>query len=261
MAQLPRAEPGIDFFDFLYEIWRAKWLFLAVALIVGLLTMAPALLAGRAAPPAEPAQFRAFAIGFSLNIANDPVQRKPAEIIADLVSRAMDDGLPQIINIAPGSQPAEPVPAYWADHSSATNRGEIRVLVPAGQEDVFNQFHTALVAAAEEQVSDVRAQLERDAETVRTIVSQYGVGDTDYLTRQLFIALRFPTLPGVRTGEFRFVELGEAERVEMIEQPAAAPGRGLRRAFIIALLAGGIAGTFAVMVRIAIERKRERGAA
>ncbi|MBO6719058.1 MAG: hypothetical protein JJ913_13965 [Rhizobiaceae bacterium] len=249
------AHQGIDLFDFLYEVWRSKWLFVGIALCTGLIALAPALLIGQQRGDTPP-NTRQFEIALSFNVANDPAQRGKAGILADILGRALTSIDIEIVHISLSEPPDVVVPNFTTWYSEATEKGNIRVNVSADDTTTVRTFFDALSKASVSQVAETRRQLVVDAEIAKSILSEFDLSDGYYLGRQLFIARRFPTLPGVQEGEFRFLRFGEPR--EIVREAASDTGRGaagLLRMLVLAGLVGCVAGFVAVMFRIAIRRR------
>lgn len=252
-------ESGIDLFDFIYEVWRGKWIVLAivaVALIAGVASIGPRLISGEpVAAPIETAKVQ-FRLG---DLNNDPAQRQSPQIISDFLTRLTEDGTLNLSNSESASIGIPLTPyTYRVGYSPGANIGVLTVTAPGAPRDYFTRLYAAMQKAAEGQLTDLTRQLSSDLETIRQIKQTTYTGDSDVLARNIYIATRFLGFPSVRDGSWRLVRL---EAMETSSVAGASGGGGYSRRLLISLLAGLATAAVVIMFRIAIERRRLREAA
>lgn len=255
MQKAHEHETGIDLFDFIYEVWRAKWLFLAIvagALVLGFASAIPRMIAGDTfIAPVEMAK-----VEFSLNLVDDPLQRKFDQMIPDYLERLTADASLQLSNAESAATGVTLTPyTYRVGYSEGANIGSLAVSAPGAPSEYFERLDAAMQESAKQQVEDLRKQMVADLQTVADI--QQGGHTGEVLSQVLFNAHRFLKLPGVQDGSFRFVRLRPMEKYDTA---AGSSSGGLNRRLLIAGLAGCLLGAVVIMFRIAIERQRNRKA-
>lgn len=254
MERTQNLDDGIDFFDFLYELWRAKWLFISivvVAVLLGAASLIPRMMAGEpVAPPRDKAK-----VQFRLDLRADPYLRSGNAIIADYLTRltskrelmlsseeAASLGIPLTRN------------TYRIGFSPGANIGVMTVSAAGAPEGYFAELHSAMEDVAREQLEDTKRSLAADLAAIQSIRQNVYDGDSETLSRRVFDATRFLSDPDVQDGTRRFIWLEPPE----VFGDATVVASGVTARLLIAGMAGCIIAVLAVMFRIGIERGRAR---
>jgi hypothetical protein len=246
---------GIDLFDFLYEIWRAKWSFVAIGLVCVAVGTASSLLTRPAT--LAPVSTTLFRVPYRLDILSDPAQRSPSQIIGDLMVRALAAAKLDMVHLGSSEPPKDPEDSSFRIFEKISGySGTIQIEAPRISSDSIENLFLEMAAASKAQATDIAAQMIKDGSTIENIVKQGSSLETEYLARQFFISKRFATLPGVTDGAFRFVHLGAIKKV-VVNLPQETASAGWARPVILSLILGVVLGCVFVMFRIAIARRRQ----
>jgi hypothetical protein len=250
-------ETGIDLFDFLYELWKSKWLFLGVLvlfLVLGSLSLLPQLRA-----PSTPQPGAAGAkIEFTLDLPNDPMQREPPQLIGDILKRLTKDGSLRLSNAETAAIGVTLTDrTYRVTYSPGANIGVLTINAAGSEPGYFERVYAAFQGACAEQVADLKRQQEDDLAIIAQIVRNEYSGESNTLANRIFLARRFLARPDVQAGTFCLVR---PTQLETIAHVAERGSRGIARRILLAALVGAVAGVLLVMFRIAIARKRNTAA-
>ncbi|MBO6633379.1 MAG: hypothetical protein JJ911_09330 [Rhizobiaceae bacterium] len=245
----------MDLFDFLYEMWKSKWPFLGIVLLFAALGFASYLprLSSAPAPVTEASTAR---VEFRLSLPDDPRQRSSSEMISDFLVRlsAVEElNLSNAENAAIGATLTDRT--YRVAYSPGSNLGVLTISAPDVEAGYFEQVHTAMQQIAIKQVDDVKQQLARDLAVIVNIRERHNAGDSETISNWLWVASRFLDLPEVKSGNFRFVEVGPL-RLDVSRTASSSLVPGLVRRLVIATLLGGVVGVIVVMFRVAIDRRK-----
>lgn len=252
-------EAGIDFFDFLYEVWVARWPFLgivAVFLLLGVLSLLPQWLKApvSAPPPAARSQ-----IAFSVNSLDDPLRRDPAKIVADFLGRVSADselGLSSAENATVGLPSSDRT--YRLTYSPASNNGVIAIAAPGAEPGYFERVYTAFQRLCAQQGADLKARQEKNLAVIDNIIRAGRSELAGRLADREFLARRYLEMPEVQAGTFCLLNF---RTQEVSTVPVPGPGGGVTKRIVLSGLVGGVVAVFFVMFRIGIRRKRARSAA
>jgi hypothetical protein len=204
VSKPPHTERGMDLFDFLYEIWQAKLLFLTIVAVflatgVASVLVEPDLSGLRrtdntGAPGGRNYSEQAL---FRLQLSDkDPLQREPDELIRDLISHAYPDLglvqledalLPEFFAATTGRtmyfEDAAQSLVLAVDLGNADPRdpddfigyGQIRAMATPGGLDVSNELYGAFQAAASRQLNAAFEQSERERAVIRQVIERIPV--------------------------------------------------------------------------------------
>jgi hypothetical protein len=261
---------GVDFFDFLYEIWRAKWIVLPIIVFFAAAGAIWAMKSSQVSENETVPQLHAQ-IPFSLVWGNDPLTRGGSTLLADFISRVDREGKLGLVfaGVASASKSDNEVVNLIRSQNSRTfdvnymddlRYGFINVTIKDGDRSVYEQVYNALRVAAKEQADDT-AEIARGALDMFTNASsrfpsvQQLTIDGSIVSAMLFLAT-----PEVRNGSFRFFTFGnlalkEDVLADDVLAESAAGGSGLKK-MLVALMAGSALSLLVVMFRIALQRKR-----
>lgn len=262
MQQTDR-EDRIDFFDFLYELWRDKWVALGTMIIVVAVMTGVSVLRGQGflakVSPPENMQLTAR-IPVSVIDYSDPYGRQPVQILADLVNRLASNSdlnlqyLGRAPNTSPLSANALNAPRgfsffFWED----ANVGYIILNFADGDRAIYRQAYEAFQAASLEQFEEARQAAQGVVDEMSELVSE-GQGD---VSRELAMAVRFLATPSIKDGSFRFMNFGPMELLQDTNESAPVGGGPSSRTLVLGSIVGFIVACIVVMFRIAI-RQRDR---
>lgn len=257
MEPAQNQEGGIDFFDFLYEIWRAKWLFISivvVALLLGAASLIPRMMAGQpVSAPRDKAK-----VQFRLDLRADPYLRSEKVIIADYLTRLTSKQELMLSNEETASLGVTLTQnTYRIGFSPGANIGAVIINAAGAPEGYFAQLHSAMEDAAREQLEDTKRSLTADLAAIQSIRQNVSNGDSEALSGRVFKATRFLSEPDVQDGTMRFVWLEPLQ----VSADATVVTSGVTARLLIAGIAGCIIAVLAVMFRIGIARGRARSSA
>lgn len=246
---------GIDLFDFLYEVWVARWPVVGIVLgflLLGLLSLVPQMLAPSGPQPVPVAQSQ---ILFSVNSLDDPIGRDPAKIIADFLRRVADDselGLSNVDGAAIGIPPSDRT--YRMSFNPASNTGVFTITAPGAEAGYFDRVFGTFQKLCVQQGADLKLRQQANLAIIEEILRD-GVTQRleDRLWDRAFLARRYLGLPDVQAGTLCLLPMSQRD-VRVL--PAAGGRRALVKRVVIAGLVGGVIAIFFVMFRIAIARRR-----
>ncbi|MBB4064221.1 hypothetical protein [Gellertiella hungarica] len=215
---------GIDFFDFLYEVWSIKWTAVGALLV---LTVAGALwpFVGRAGVPElvaveEPLTGR---VPFILKVLDDPVQRTAGALVLDLAARVDPEGKLGLRYAGyvtdDGKTPLAPLTnearTFQFIFDGSANSGVIRIAIPSGTANDLKAASDAISAAATEQAKDAAEIAEGTTDLLKTTVGYTANPEQPVLANRLVASVQFLANPKVKAGSFRFFQ---TQRVEILDR-------------------------------------------
>lgn len=248
-----QTEPGIDFFEFLYELWRAKWLFLgmvALCALVAALSILPRLLTPAKTAVVSAAQAR---IEFKVDVEADPLQRDAGSLIGNFLAHLTADKALGLSN-AETANVGIPVTdrTYRVSYSPSAGAGVLTVTAADAEPGYFESVLAAMQKACAEQVTELKDDQTSDLQLIGQIMRDEYSGSSDSFAKRIFQARKFLARPDVQAGTFCLVTPVRLTNIGTLVEPIK---RGVARRLILAILVGCIAGILAVMFRIAINRK------
>lgn len=249
MPEEQKTEPGMDVFDFLYELWRAKWLFLGVLATTVVVGLAPLL---SAASAVDSGRFIAH-YQFTVGAGSDPLVRSTGNLVEDLVlyfdpGRALD-----LVEVGRNPGGKQSPRMFVATVDPAGHRGTFTVTATDGEPAFFRAVHDELQRAAVAQVDATRARVDRELELLQTVAREYGGGNTEFSASRAFAMLRFLDDLRLDAGEFRLVVF-EPFNTVAVEREIG--NLDIAKRLVTFALLGCVLGVLAIMFRIAIRRKR-----
>jgi hypothetical protein len=287
----------MDLFDFLYEIWKAKFLF--VTIVAGFLAagiasvlVEPDLSAFRSVDSTEAPGGRDYAEQALYRIRlsdKDPLQREADELVRDLVGRAYPElGLVQLDdpllsefftatteetmyfeNAAQSLLLAVDLGAHADDF---IDYGQIRALAAPGTIDLSTDLHATLRAAADRQLAAAVERMEREKALIDEVLETMpvplvvmpndprgasGGAWVDWAAERVFDGEMFRSDPATQAEGFVLVEV--------LPPSDWVTGLGrlsdLVKAVVISGMLGLIVAVLTIMFRIGIRRGRGAGTA
>lgn len=252
---------GIDLFDFLYEAWLVKWVVAAIILVA----VAIGGLAAIARDDQQPAVRRTLIFPFYVDAASDPMQRKPDELLLDIVTRVFRDRLDSVIQIGTSElnfldreRYKGKIISYFMYKSA--KHGDV-VIFPGDNIFELRDYYERLNNESYNQVSDTRKSMERNIEVANEVSRQISDKNDEYVSRQNFIAKIFIRTMDEDPDGVRFVTFSQPVAGSSGQfSPAPMSYQHYLKPLVIWLLVGGVVAVFFVMFRIGIRRKRARSA-
>lgn len=251
---------GIDFFEFLNEVWKAKWIFISIILITTSLFGSYAAIneqresASSNTDEQVPEIFNA-AFTFIIDPVFEPYGRSSAELWAQFESLLPQSSDFQIINdnLIP-SRNTLPDIIYTGNFS--TYNGIVNLQIKNGNLELAEDIRDSFNEAARIQLEKTVAQVRADLELLRDMpLSELGLGNDTYF-REYFLYSRFLNTPAVASGDHRFFVFYPA--VEIAQERSPNPQGTSERSLVKMLVLGGLVGLFlacfVIVVRIGIYR-------
>lgn len=256
-----KTQEGIDFFDFLYEIWQAKWLFLLIVLICTGIAAAGALLRNNyttfKSVEQTTAQFR-----LNLRHFSDPYQRNAGLLMGDLVGLLDPDGTFGLQYTDPGN-PAD----YVEPVHGEIRRFEFRYVGQIGvgyivlnfqdqDETKYQSIHGEFLRAAEQQFRQAKEFAEGIVDGYKRMEQYSREAAYQQIPDQVVLALGFLETPSVKDGTFRFFDFKPLEVRTTETNIATSSSQSLLKNVLLGIIIGFILACVTMMFRIAIKSKK-----
>lgn len=255
MPETTSAEPGMDAFDFLYELWRAKWLFLGVFAITvagGLALLVPVM-------TQEEANRFTARFPFTVGTDSDPLSRNGGSILQNYLAHLDPQHTLQLVDASRRTGGQQSSRTFVATVDPTTHRGTLTVTATDVEPSFFRGVHEELQRAAVAQVEATRTSVDRELALLQTVAREYGGGNTEFSAGRAFSMLRFLNDPRLEAGEFRLMVF-EAFDAGAVARDSLGGNTSLKRRLTISVLLGSVFGLLVVMFRVAIQRKGRRAA-
>jgi hypothetical protein len=255
---------GIDFFDFLSEAWRVKWVIAAIIIVAMAIGILAAM--GTVRDERGPAARQTLVVPFYLDAASDPLQRKPDELLLDVVTRVFADKLTDVIQVGSNElaysnqeRYRDKILSYF--RFSSVRHGDVIISFTKKFQIDPEIYGKKFTDAAFAQVAETRKLMDRNIDVASDIVKNIGERSDEYLSRQSFIAEAFIRTMNENPDKMRFVVFSQPS-ADSVTQFSSTPESYRRyiKSFIIWGLVGGVIAVFFVMFRIGIRRKKARSA-
>lgn len=254
---------GIDFFDFLYEIWCAKWTFVLTIVLCTGLAAAPALLSNNK-PLVQTTENTTAQFGFTLRYYNDSLQRNAGLLLGDMIGLIDRDGrlglhyVGQLeLDSAKFRNIVQSYDNSYAFHFIGQNGvGLVGISLKDGDEATYRSVHAEFLRAAEQQFEDAKAFAEGT-------IASYSKWEQDRtgiplqsIPEAVMVALQFHETPAVRDGTFRFFDFKPLEFKTTESTVVLTNSRSILKSIILGAIVGFILACVMIMFRIAINRKK-----
>lgn len=256
-----RAPEGIDLFDFLYEIWRAKWLFALIVIGCTALAAVPALLP-RHQPAVVASEETVAQFGVTIRYFNDPFKRNTGLLMPDFVGLVDPDGklglqYAGLIAKETLAEYGDIVKKYDRTYAFQTinqnNSGWVILKLKDGDEALYRSVHEEFLRAAERQFLQAKAFAEGTVESYKALAGHQPA--ISYVPEPVVLALQFLETPAVQDGTFRFFSFRPLEIKTTAVGIATSTSSGSTKMILLGAIVGFILACVAVMFRIAIQRK------
>lgn len=257
-------QDSIDFFDFLYEIWQAKWMFLLIVIGCTALAATGSLLRNNSASQSIEQTTAQF--GLSLRYFNDPYQRDANLLMGDLVALLDPDGTLGLHYTDPANPGIHVEPVQGEDR-----RFEFRYIGRIGvgyilldfqdqEKSSYQNVYEEFLRASEQQF----IQAKEFAEGILESYKGFGNGTEDAIHKavenQVSRAVRFLETPSVKNGTFRFFDFRPLEIRTTKTNIGTTSSRTLLKTVVLGIIIGFMLACTVIMFRIAINRKRNLAA-
>ena len=244
---------GVDFFDFLYETWKAKWIILVVLVISAGIGTGWMMRIDKLSEAEEGRQ-----IAFTLQLRNDPLMRDASALLVDFVGRvdqAQKLGLVFAGVATPGNADIDSIRernslTYEVSFVAGMNNGYILLMAKDGSSALYEQAYQALQAAAKEQAADA-AKIAQGSLDVVNSATRFSNVPQLLADDHIMASVQFLATPQVQNGSFRFLAL---RNLETKNYEMAASASGVKK-MLMAMLAGVALCVFIVMFRITLQRQ------
>lgn len=264
-------EGGIDFLDFIFGIWRSKWLFLSVflgvAIVVtgGILSIAKmqserGAVINKSGAGAHEKTLSAHFL-YYVNYVSAPYRRSQQELTIDLLDRLRTIDTLGLQNDRAYLKGFARPDRLFAMQELKAGEGMITLDLKDGSAELASKVRDEFIAAAKLQFEATRNQVNADVGMLRELTSKYYTKRSESLAREFYFMLHFLSRKSVQDGTFRFFEF---EPLVISSQKVALPGsmalaasssQSVVKGGAIALLLGFISACVVIVFRIAIERK------
>lgn len=258
---------GIDFFDFLYEVWRAKWIIAAIIVVMtGLGTATFTMYSKNTNNLLKDGPTIGARAAFQLIVGNDPLERNAAALAVDLATRTDKDGKIGLRFAGIVSVDTKTTTALVDTQGSSfeilfrdgMNLGFVNFAIEGGTKADYEAAYTALVKANEEQAVEARQIAQGTVEALNAAGGKLVSAEQVALADRLVASVQFLATPSVQDNSFRFFALRPLEILEANPQAAMDQPVGRRNLFkgaMAGLLVGLCLSAVLVMFRIALQRK------
>lgn len=261
MGQTTDAQ-GVDFVDFVREIWRAKWIFaITFAAVTGLAFLAFTLME-REAPAEEPAasvtsHFAYFLYRTGVDL--DPFGRSSSEVLADLLqefSKVDQLGVMDEREYFTGDYVPDLV---YRIRPTGDYSGRIVLEVKGAPGTLHAQVRDQFVEAARLQFEATQARASDELAMLGELSEKIYDKPSELIAGSIYRNMRFLENRSVQQGTFRFFEFLPLQSYPPQEAPPPlSPASSARRSLLISALFGLILACSAVLFRMELQRRRQR---
>ena len=257
-----RTPNGIDFFDFLYEIWQSKWLFLSIVSICTALAAVPLLL-NRNTEQFRTVETTISQFGFRLNYGNDPLNRNGGMVLGDFLGRVDADGKLGLVyagqlpdDRAEFDRLSNSVDRTYAIRFIGQNGiGYVVLNIKDGTEALYQSIYDEFARASEEQFTDARAIAEGTLSRLDSLAKgSYGTSPNG-VPDAVVASMQFLSTPSVGDNTYRFMDLRPLELKKTESTISLANGRNALKTLVLGFVVGFVLACVAMTFRIAIRRK------
>lgn len=259
---------GINFFDFVNEIWRTKWLFLAV--LIGI--AGPAYLGltfvGKSdshkndlieTEQIQPALYQGYFV-FMINLGGDPFGRVTEPLVIDLRSKfARIDrfGLVNDEDYFTG----DPIPKYrFSIRMTRPYAGRVYLSLYGGSRELAEQIRDEFIEAAKVQFEATKSQANADLTKLKEMAANAPTLKADLMAQKIYDSIHFLTDQKVQDGSFRFFEFSSVETY-LPPPPKSTPPNTIaspKKNIIVALMLGFVFASVTTIVRMTVRERQNR---
>lgn len=258
----PSPQQGIDFFDFLFAIWRFKWMFVAIVAVCTLAAVGLSMARHKEEAPREVTGTTArFAV--VMRTGNDPLLRGGSALLADLVhfvdkDNALDlefAGLVSADNIQFAKITAEAKRSYSIEFTGGQNVGWVDLNIKDGDDSAYKAIHAEFQRAAEQQFKEAVATARASVQAIVPSANAQtgGSGSVVALSDRIAASIQFLGTPEVMDGSWRFFQFKPLILKTSVSRLSVEATSFVKQSVLGALI-GFVLACVAIMFRIAIQR-------
>ena len=263
---------GIDFFEFLYEVWQLKWLFLGIFLsaivVAGAFSMVTRVNDDpmEDSSPVSPVRKYAATIPFTIDPIFEPYRRSVDELWQNLKASLPEIEGVMLVNDNHIPEGAER-PDYIYTPRLKSFAGFIHLDFKNGDRKLAEKIRTAFIAAAKTQFEQTVSQVRSDIKVLDKVPQNESTDANPIwsISREYYYYYHFLNLSDVIDGSHRFFTFEpvlESRNFEQIFARKDAKPNIISnyKVLILGAIIGFILACVAVMFRIAIKREKLRAA-
>jgi hypothetical protein len=258
-----RTPEGIDFFDFLYEVWQAKWMFLLIVFVSTALAAAPALL-NRNTEEYRTVETTISRVGFILKQNNDPLGRTAGMLLGEFLGLVDADSA---LDLAYAGQMTTDNSDYDRITGSTDRSYAVKLVglngvgyfilnLKDGNAELYQSIYDEFARAAEQQFISAKMIAEGTLERIESLEQGSSTILRSAIPDAAVASVQFLATPAVQDGSFRFIDLRPLEIEKTESSIAVAGGRSPTKMILLGAISGFILACIAIMFRIAIQRKK-----
>jgi hypothetical protein len=248
---------GIDFIDFVKELWRAKWIFAITLIGVAGCAFLAFMIMERVAPTrpmgaSEQSHFAYFL--YRSDVQLDPFGRERTEILAELLDKfALVDTIGVVGERDFMTGDIVPDHRFYIRPSSE-HSGRIGIEVKGDHSTLHEQIREQFVDAARLQAEAIKARAIDELAMLNELSKDVYDKPSELIADNIYRVMRFLDNRAVKAGTFRYFEFLPLQSYP----PAAAPpaqSSSVKRSLAISVLFGLIVACIAVLFRMEARRR------
>lgn len=249
----------IDFFDFLYEIWRTKWMFLAIVLICTGAPIVWGMLRGNVTS-AEPETYTAtLEIPVVMNPGYDPLSRSDFALMLGLTSFVdqdqaiglVFDGIFAKNEAKSAALIAQNARSYVVHLDEGDGVGTIKLSLSDASDALHKQIHDEFLRASKSLFEETKAMTEGAVTAFNSANIPEIFGTSSVLGKSLL----FSKAPSVQDGSFRFIKIQPLQVTQDKVGTGSITPQSKTKSIVLGAVIGFVLACVMIMFRIAIRRK------
>lgn len=258
----PSPQQGIDFFDFLFAIWRFKWMFVAIVAVCTLAAVGLSMARHKEEAPREVTGTTAR-FAFVMRTGNDPLLRGGGALLADLVHFVDRDGVLDLDfagqvsadNIQLAKITEEAKRSYSISFTGGQNVGWIDLSIKDGQEALYKTIYAEFQRAADQQFREAAAAAKASVQALAPATSAQAnaPGAIVALSDRIAASIQFLGTPEVMDGSWRFFQFKPLILKTTVSRLSVEATSSIKQ-IVLGALIGFVLACVAIMFRIAIQR-------